>query len=203
MLCQKCGLTEATIHREQMVYRQKIEEHLCALCAGVGLWTPEPGAPSGPLQPDGVTVRAYAEASGPRRGTRVSARLGDIGGYLARLYAAGAGLGHLSISAADRYQIIIIRPGSAPPLLLIALYGGNRERRALELEVQDFFRQNGVPVYDSDDAPSLRYQLPGTRAADRALLLGLLTECFGVKPDDRLRVTLRVVGYPGGQPGSA
>jgi hypothetical protein len=34
MLCQKCGLTEATVHRQTKVFRQKIEEHLCALCAG-------------------------------------------------------------------------------------------------------------------------------------------------------------------------
>ena len=36
MLCQKCGLSEATIHREEIVYRQKIEEHLCGICAGSG-----------------------------------------------------------------------------------------------------------------------------------------------------------------------
>jgi hypothetical protein len=34
MLCQKCGLREATVHLESKVFRQKIEEHLCALCAG-------------------------------------------------------------------------------------------------------------------------------------------------------------------------
>jgi hypothetical protein len=34
MICQKCGLSEATIHREKIVYRQKIEEHLCGICAG-------------------------------------------------------------------------------------------------------------------------------------------------------------------------
>jgi protein-arginine kinase activator protein McsA len=34
MLCQKCGLTEATVHLETAVFRQKIEEHLCAICAG-------------------------------------------------------------------------------------------------------------------------------------------------------------------------
>jgi len=38
MLCQKCGLNKATIHRESAVFRQKIEEHLCELCAGVGAW---------------------------------------------------------------------------------------------------------------------------------------------------------------------
>lgn len=34
MLCQKCGLTEATIHRKTLVFRQEIEEHLCFLCGG-------------------------------------------------------------------------------------------------------------------------------------------------------------------------
>src|SRR4051812_8931291 len=34
MLCQKCGLQDATVHLETMVFRQKIEEHLCELCAG-------------------------------------------------------------------------------------------------------------------------------------------------------------------------
>jgi len=36
MLCQKCGLAEATVHRESTVFRQKVEEHLCELCAGSG-----------------------------------------------------------------------------------------------------------------------------------------------------------------------
>jgi RNA polymerase primary sigma factor len=34
MLCQKCGLQPATVHLESQVFRQKIEEHLCPLCAG-------------------------------------------------------------------------------------------------------------------------------------------------------------------------
>lgn len=34
MLCQKCGLQEAVVHLESTVFRQKIEEHLCSLCAG-------------------------------------------------------------------------------------------------------------------------------------------------------------------------
>ena len=34
MLCQKCGLQEATVHFEFKAFRQKIEEHLCILCAG-------------------------------------------------------------------------------------------------------------------------------------------------------------------------
>ena len=37
MLCQKCGLTEAIVHRETVVYRQKVEEHLCDLCSGSGI----------------------------------------------------------------------------------------------------------------------------------------------------------------------
>ena len=40
MLCQKCGLSEATVHRETMVFRQKIEEHLCELCASIGITVP-------------------------------------------------------------------------------------------------------------------------------------------------------------------
>jgi len=35
MLCQKCGHQEATVHLVKVVFRQKIEEHLCGLCAGV------------------------------------------------------------------------------------------------------------------------------------------------------------------------
>lgn len=34
MLCQKCGLTEAVVHRTSMVFRQPLEEHLCVICAG-------------------------------------------------------------------------------------------------------------------------------------------------------------------------
>jgi hypothetical protein len=34
MLCQKCGLQESAVHLESIVFGQKIEEHLCALCAG-------------------------------------------------------------------------------------------------------------------------------------------------------------------------
>lgn len=35
MLCQKCGLQDATVHLETLVFRQKVEEHLCGLCAGI------------------------------------------------------------------------------------------------------------------------------------------------------------------------
>jgi uncharacterized protein CbrC (UPF0167 family) len=35
MLCQKCGRREAIVHLETVVFRQKVEEHLCRLCAGV------------------------------------------------------------------------------------------------------------------------------------------------------------------------
>ena len=192
MLCQKCGLTEASIHREQMVYRQKIEEHLCALCAGVGQWTPQPGAPSGPVLADGVTIRAFAETSGPWIGGRGSTTLQDIGGHLGRLCAAGIKAGHLTISAADRFQISIFRPGSAPLVLAISLYGADRERRTVVLSVEDFFRQNNVPVYDSDHTPRLCYQLPGPLTSDLPLLLGLLTECLEVQPGDPLRVGIRL-----------
>jgi hypothetical protein len=34
MLCQKCGVSEATVLRQTKVFRQTIQEHLCALCAG-------------------------------------------------------------------------------------------------------------------------------------------------------------------------
>jgi RNA polymerase primary sigma factor len=34
MLCQKCGLREAIVLIETTVFRQKVEEHLCELCAG-------------------------------------------------------------------------------------------------------------------------------------------------------------------------
>jgi Translation initiation factor IF-3, C-terminal domain len=48
MLCQKCGLQKATVHLEFKVFRQKIQEHLCALCAGdraPALSSPEAGPP--------------------------------------------------------------------------------------------------------------------------------------------------------------
>ena len=44
MLCQKCGLTEAIVHRETVVYRQRIEEHLCAICAGAARVPAPPGS---------------------------------------------------------------------------------------------------------------------------------------------------------------
>jgi|SRR6185312_8099416 len=37
MLCQKCGLNPATVHRESLIFRQKVQEHLCAFCAGTGV----------------------------------------------------------------------------------------------------------------------------------------------------------------------
>jgi hypothetical protein len=51
MLCQKCGLQEAAVHFEFKVFRQKIEEHLCVLCAGDRAPTvssPELGSPQTP-----------------------------------------------------------------------------------------------------------------------------------------------------------
>ena len=37
MICQKCGLNQATVHRASTVYRTKIEEHLCSFCADVSM----------------------------------------------------------------------------------------------------------------------------------------------------------------------
>jgi hypothetical protein len=34
MICQKCGRNEAAVHLETFVFRQKVEEHLCRMCAG-------------------------------------------------------------------------------------------------------------------------------------------------------------------------
>ena len=69
MLCQKCGLLEATVHREFTMFRQKHEEHLCTMCANESIpyWSPpeprmsemeradEPGSeirvPEDPLRP--------------------------------------------------------------------------------------------------------------------------------------------------------
>jgi RNA polymerase primary sigma factor len=53
MICQKCGLQEATVHLESVVFRVTIQEHLCRICAGVRApaepeecapWATRPGA---------------------------------------------------------------------------------------------------------------------------------------------------------------
>src|SRR5580700_395795 len=49
MLCQKCGLKEAAVIIETTVFRQKIEEHLCGLCAG----------DRGPVQPPTTTAQIF------------------------------------------------------------------------------------------------------------------------------------------------
>src|SRR5882724_12120694 len=48
MICQKCGLSQATVHRTNTVFRTKIEEHLCVLCADVSM---EPTSPAPAADP--------------------------------------------------------------------------------------------------------------------------------------------------------
>jgi hypothetical protein len=48
MLCQKCGHQKATVHLETPVFRVKIVEHLCALCAGSRNLTISGTSPRGP-----------------------------------------------------------------------------------------------------------------------------------------------------------
>ena len=70
MLCHKCGLAEARVHRHKMVFRQKIEEHLSPLCAGPSEEVnPAVTAPIVvPPVPEIVIVgRRPAGDSGPRR----------------------------------------------------------------------------------------------------------------------------------------
>jgi hypothetical protein len=65
MLCQKCGLNEAEVHRETMVFRQKIEEHMCPMCAGVGLRAKLPTLRQAPRSLDIPLIRVDLSGSRP------------------------------------------------------------------------------------------------------------------------------------------
>jgi Translation initiation factor IF-3, C-terminal domain len=81
MLCQKCGLQEAAVHFEFKVFRQKIEEHLCVLCAGArapALSSSEPGSPKTP----GSKIKEIEFSAGI-----------TLGDFLAKLRAAEEFLG--------------------------------------------------------------------------------------------------------------
>jgi RNA polymerase primary sigma factor len=70
MLCQKCGLQEATVHLGTLAFRQRIEEHLCALCAGVRAaraadaveTVPDP-APANPISLPGLRPEAVVRSA--------------------------------------------------------------------------------------------------------------------------------------------
>ena len=70
MICQKCGLQEATVHLETSVFRQKVEEHLCALCAGA-------------RKPEGTSVRVIKDT----KDIELSARI-ELSDYLKKLREA-------------------------------------------------------------------------------------------------------------------
>jgi len=191
MLCQKCGLAEATIHKEEVVYRQKIEQHLCALCGGVGQWDPPREVLLGSVH--GFSVPSGLAAPGrPKKPLEeATAVLADLSRYVMGLYAGGTGPRMLAVSDTERFRIHLLHPaGSQGTLLMIAVFGQDKESAELERQVRDYFRHKQVPVSEGAGEPGLRYELPGTSYVILRFLLGLLTDCFEVQADDLLKVSL-------------
>ena len=84
MICQKCGLQEATVHLESLVFRQKVEENLCALCAGA-------------RTPEGTRIRVIKEVE-------LSVRI-ELSDYLKKLREAEEFLNHgFNVSLCLKFQ---------------------------------------------------------------------------------------------------
>jgi len=214
MLCQKCGLNEATVHRESAVFRQKIEEHLCELCAGVG-----DSISSATLS--GKPVSRQASPGGAKRFGRslwdlsiknkhgnvlespptmvdipkrveVPRGLSAIMGAVERLFASNENSSALFISTL---------PGQTPCHLSLrreaeaarwAIMFTHHSPPDAEPKVRKFFTARGIPWQREIGQVTPRqfrhllYPVSGRNADVAALAAELLKTCFSVQESDSL-----------------
>jgi hypothetical protein len=154
-----------------LAFRQKIEEHLCALCAGTGIDLSS--APRGqPTASDG-RIRLHPIA-GPT-GLRV------IPSQIEALFASGDARLLWISTIAEGSGFLVSRDGYYVKLSLVVPNG----RTELEANVRAFFKRHEIPeIAESANA----FQLPDRCASVEVLVMDLLERCFGVGEDDSLRI---------------
>lgn len=201
MLCQKCGHLEATVHREEIVFRQRIEEHLCPLCAGVGD-VPIPARQRVWTDHSIVDVQRLPELA------PASEVFAALEGYVTKISAIGVGaFGFLTVATENNSGICLIRSGGTPVVLLVSLENQPEDFRQI---VRDFFTRKGTPIYDLLQSTMLSFQSPPGAVSKcllfyrltsvpsevTPLLLELFTTCFKIKDSDRLKVGSSFLAHP-------
>jgi hypothetical protein len=197
MLCQKCGHLEATVHREETVFRRKIEQHLCAPCAGVGEWAPPP-------EEQHITFISHTShmkrhpARPPPPLEYAAKGLLAIAAYVERLYAIEPSFAWLTVHTLKEPVVWIMGGAGSPPHLSPWCADNLPLPVELERSVRDFFTRHGVlplqvavPPQISKDVPRVSlYQLPNLPDDATRLVIGLLATCFDVGDHDPLSFQL-------------
>lgn len=201
MLCQKCGHLEATVHKEEIVFRQKIEQHLCPLCAGVG----DVPIPARQRSWTDDSVRNVHRLPELAPAAEVFAALE---GYVTKISAIGQGaFGFLTVATETNSGICLIRSGGNPLILLVSLENQPEEFGQV---VREFFARKGTPVHDLLQSSMLPfrppagavaksllfYRLPSVPSETTPLLLELFTTCFKIKETDRLKIGSSFLSQP-------
>jgi len=166
MICQKCGRYDATVHREATVFRQKIEEHLCPLCAGTGL--PD-SMPSG---------KKFFEPELVPNG------LAALPDYVSRFFALPSPGPILIVGTPSHSALMIVSWGMGPEIQ----FSWKRDPE-LEPNVRNFFIQRGAQPTRSGPR-ALCYALPASAEEAIPLTAEILDRCFHVKQGDPLTFTL-------------
>jgi hypothetical protein len=195
MLCQKCGLTKATVHRKTTVFRVEIQEHLCQMCAGVGSAL-EPSAESGVgrIRPRYKQIISAAAAPGPRPVPDRYPQNGlrEVAPYVARFLASARSFAHLHVCSLDQARgfRLYSRNGEIVMYILVTDQRNNGER---EKRIRDFFSAlKIIPEADHLAEGNIRvllYPLNDETGALSALCVRLLSVALLVTPEEGLDIT--------------
>ena len=182
------------MHTEETVFRQKIEQHLCALCAGSGDWRP-------PERAGDVTVISHTahvrRGGGPPPPPEVEANgLLAVADYMARLHAVEAFSNFLLVYSDAKPLIFLDRMAGEPAILLSCVSSG----KGLERGVEDYFSRHGIAPHRVPglELPVLRYRLPAQADQAASLVIGLLAACFNVREHEPLGFRLVQRLHPSG-----
>lgn len=112
MLCQKCGISPATVHRSPPGARATVEVHLCLLCAGEGRPEEPVATAVAPASPAGSGQRVRLDAAGQRVLRTLVARLLEPSsrGLSALTLSFGKRKGHtlhLSVVPPDKVRLVV------------------------------------------------------------------------------------------------
>jgi hypothetical protein len=203
MLCQKCGHWEATVHRETTVFRQRVEEHLCSLCAGAdGLVQP-----SNPLRsrlrkasgmesasvPNGMPWKLVGESKELKYQIRLDQPgVNQLEGLIAQVGGV-PGKKSLRIRWRGQHRVVVtLAAGTKQMVLDLLNFPADPDRDA---QVTKFWDESGIArreIFPPGVANpySLRYRLSGDAGEIARLCARLLVEAYAVTPEAELQVSL-------------
>jgi hypothetical protein len=210
MLCQKCGLSEATVHRESTVFRQKIEEHLCEMCAGTGSSLKLPISTLPPRAKISRTMTMMHVVTVDKTGKTIREEVVDvpepdhfpangfdhIESYITRLVALSSRPKTIVIGTPDGNRAIFLQAQDGKTeVFLMAL--NTHQQRKREEAIRTFFKTLGIePSKDylagNGGAPNstrcLSYPIAGTVREVTELTKRILNELCGISPKEGLNI---------------